>query len=194
MLYFGDRTNEDTFFDKVDFLAEVSASNVVCVRVPKPAELKAPEPPIVPSARLDAADLWAAYGVKDADTLILADRYGNPFVITTEPLLNEKLTELAAHFKDARKSLQKEIDAAKAARDTGEVAAAFTALKTGFKLGLTGYKEAKEASKLYTELIDAGREKLTAAGKDIKAIEALAKEYEGTDLSAEIEAARKSTN
>jgi hypothetical protein len=194
VLYFGDRTNEDTFFDKVDFLAEVSASNVVCVRVPKPAELKAPEPPIVPPARLDATDLWAAYGVKDADTIVLADRYGNPFVTTTEPVLNEKLAELAAHFKDARKSLQKEIDAAKAARDTGDVGAAFTALKAGFKLGLTGYKEAKEAGKLYNEMIETGREKLKQAGKDAKVLEELAKQYEGTDLSGDIEAARKSTN
>jgi hypothetical protein len=181
-------------FTKVDFQPEVSASNVVCIRVPQPAEIKSPAAVVVPTPRLEAADLWAAYGVTKADTFVVADRYGNPYFTGPELTLNEKLTEVAAHFKSARKTLAKEIEAAKVARDKGDVAAAFNALKEGFKLGLTGYKEANEAAKLYNELIETGRESLKAAGKDTKALETLAKQYEGTELATEIEAARKSTN
>lgn len=194
VLYFGDRKDDDTFFDKADFIPEVSASNVVCMRVTKPAETKAPAAAIVPAPRLESADLWAAYGITKADTFVLADRYGNPFVTTSEPLLNEKLNELSAHFRTARKSLKTHVEAAQAARDKGDVAGTFTALKEGFKLGLTGYKEAKDAATLYNDCIKTGREQLSAAGKDAKALEALAKTYEGTELASEIDAARKAPN
>jgi hypothetical protein len=166
----------------------------VCIRVAQPAEVKAPAALLVPTPRLESADLWAAYGVTKADTFVLADRYGNPFVTTTEPLLNEKLAELSSHFRTQRKTLKKHIETAQAARDKGDMAATLAALKDGFKLGLTGYTEAKEASKLYDECIKTGREQLAAAGKDAKALEALAKTFEGTELASEIEAARKSTN
>ena len=164
------------------------------MRVAKPADAKAPAAAIVPAPRLESADLWAAFGITEADTFVLADRYGNPFVTTSEPLLNEKLSELASHFRTARKSLKKHVGTAQAARDKGDVAATFTALKEGFKLGLTGYKEAKDAAKLYDDCIKTGREQLSAAGKDAKAREALAKTYEGTELASEIETARKALN
>lgn len=194
ILYFGEKKDDDEFFAKSDFNEQVTAKNVICLRVAKPADTKAPEAAIVPKARLDAADLWAAYGVKEADTFVVADKYGNPFYTAKEPLLNEKLGEVASHFRTLRKQLRKEVEAAQAAKDKGEVTAALAALKSGFKLGLTGYSEAESATKLYGELMDAGRKSLKDAGKDAAKLDALAKQYAGTDLEAEIAAARKVAN
>lgn len=190
-MYFGDRKDDDEFFAKVDFTEQVTGKNVVCIRVPQAAEIKAPATAIMPAGRLAAADLWAAYGVSKADTFIIADRYGNPSFTGTEPVLNEKIGEVASNFRKQRKELRKKNDAAQKAADAGDTKAALAELKEGFKLGLTGYDEAETAAKLYGKLLESGRASLKAAAKDVKALEALATTYEGTDLAGEIDAALK---
>lgn len=148
----------------------------------------------MPTSRLEAADLWAAYGVKEAETFVVADKYGNPFHTAKEPVLNEKLGEVASHFRAVRKQLRKEVDAAQAAKDKGDVAAAIESLKKGFKLGLTGYSEAESAAKLYNEIVEDGRKQVKAAGKDSAKLDELARKYAGTEVEKDVTAARKASN
>lgn len=148
----------------------------------------------MPTNRLEAADLWAAYGIKEADTFVVADKYGNPFHTAKEPVLNEKLGEVASHFRGVRKQLRKEVDAARAAKEKGDVAGALAALKNGFKLGLTGYAEAENAAKLYSEILEQGRKEVKDAGKDGARLDELAKKYAGTEVEKDVAAARKASN
>lgn len=192
MLYFGDRKDDDTeLFGKLDIKDEVAAGNAVGFRVTKPAEAQPAKESILPPERLAAADLWAAYGVEEADTFVLSDRYGNPYFKGKETELLEKLGEVNKHFRSIRKELKKQVEAAKDARDDGNVAGALKALKEGFEHNLTGYREANDAEKLYNELIKSGRDKLAKA--DAKALEDLSKTYKGTELESEIDAALKAT-
>ena len=192
VLYFGDRKDDDTeLLAKLDIADETAAGNVVCFRVPKPAEAQPAAQSILPPDRLAAADLWASYGIEEADTFVVADRYGNPYFTGKEAALLEKLNEVNKHFRGVRKELRKSLADAKQARDDGKVGEALTSLKEGFKHGLVGYSESDDAVKLYNELISNGREKLK--GADANALSEMAKTYAGTDLESEIETAIKAT-
>jgi len=193
VLYFGDRKDDDAeLLAKLDIADETSAGNVVCFRVPKPAEAQPAAQSILPPDRLAAADLWASYGIEEADTFVVADRYGNPYFTGKETALLEKLNGVNKHFRGVRKELRKSLADAKQARDDGKVSDALTSLKENFKHGLVGYSESDDAVKLYNELISNGREKLK--GADANALKDLAKTYAGTDLEPEIESAIKATS
>lgn len=151
--------------------------------------MKAPAASILPAPRLEAADLWAAYGVTEEDTFIVADKFGNPFFTGKDACLSEKLREVAGHFRAQRKALRKQVAVAQKAYDDGDTAKAVKTLKEGLALGLTGYEEAVSAAELYSKLIEKGREQLKAADKDLKQLKALKKAYEGTDLAGEIDSA-----
>lgn len=192
VLYFGDRKDDDEeLFSKLDIKDEITAGNVVPFRVNKPADAQPAKESILPPERLAAADLWAAYGIEEADTFVIADRYGNPYFKGKETELLAKLGEVNKHFRGIRKELKEKVEAAKDARDSGKIGEALTTLKEGFALKLTGYTEAKAAEKLYSELIKSGRDQLAKA--DAKALEELAKTYKGTELETEIDTAIKAT-
>jgi hypothetical protein len=189
VLYFGDREDDDELLAKLDINDEVTAGNAVCFRVKKPAEAEPAAESILPPDRLGAADLWAVYGITEADTFVVADRYGNPYHTGKETALLTKLGEVNKHFRSVRKELKKFVKDARDARDKKDIAKALESLKQGFELGLNGYVEATDARKLYDEIIKSGRDSLKDA--DAKALEGLARTFKGTDLEAEIEKARK---
>jgi hypothetical protein len=194
VIYFGERADDDELLAKVDLADQVTAQNVVCVRAKKPAETKAPAEALLATPRLESTDLWAAYGVTEADTFIVTDMYGNPFYTGKETALEAKIKEVSSHFRGVRKQLRKKVEAAQTAKDKGDIAAAVEALKEGLKLGLTGYSEAESAAKLYKEMLEAGRKQLKEAGSDAAKLDALAKTFAGTDLESDIKAARKAVN
>lgn len=190
VLYFGDRKDDDTeLLAKLDIADEATAGNVACFRVPKPADPQPAANSILPPDRLASADLWATYGIEEADTFVVADRYGNPYFTGKDTALLEKLGEVNKHFRGVRKELKKNVEAARQAGDDGKVGEALKSLKEGFAHKLTGYNEADDAEKLYNDLIKQGREKLK--GADVARLSELAKTYKGTDLEGEIDAAIK---
>jgi hypothetical protein len=190
-IYFGDQADDSELLGKVDLNDQVTALNVVAIRATKPQEQAAPPASLIPVDRLRSKDLWAAYGVTESDTFVITDRHGNPYYTGKETALNEKVTEVASHFRSLRKTLRKQVEAAETAREAGKTADAVSAIKEGLKLGLTGYDEADTAIKLYNELIESGRKQLKEAGDDAAKLDALAAAFAGTDLEKEIKAARK---
>lgn len=162
---------------------------MVCIRAEKPEQAKAPAASIRPAPRLEAADLWAAYGVTEEDTFVVADKFGNPYFTGKDACLSEKLREVAGHFRAQRKALRKQVAVAQKAFDDGDAAKAVSTLKEGLALGLTGYEEAVSAAELYTKLIEKGREQLKVVDKDLKKLKDLKKTYDGTDLAGEIDSA-----
>ena len=188
VLYFGERKDDDTeLLAKLDIKDEVVAGNVVPFRVNKPDDSQPAKETILPPERLAAANLWEAYCIEEADTFVIADRYGNPYFTGKETELLGKLGEVNKHFRGIRKELKKQVEAAKDARDEGNVAEALKTLKEGFEHKLTGYREATAAAKLYDELIESGRAQMKEA--DAKTLAELSKTYKGTELEPEIEKA-----
>ncbi len=186
-LYFGDRKDDDELLAVVDLSELVTGKTVVCVRVPKPESIQAAPASVVPTDRLATKDLWSAYGIKQADTFVVADKFGNPYAVTTETALADKMKEVASHFRSLRKQLRRDTDTARAAHEKGQTREAIDALLAAFNHGLTGYDEAEPAAKLYQELMDAGRKQLKQAGDKATELESLAKLYAGTDLQADID-------
>lgn len=183
VLYFGDRKDDDEFFTKLDINDEVKAGNVVCFRVPEPAEKSPATASVVPVDRLASEDLWTSYGIEKADTFVVTDRFGNPYHTGTDAALLAKLNEVNKHFRGVRKELKKSVETARKAREKGEIAAALKSLKEAFEHKLVGYNEAIDAEKLYGDLIKEGREKLK--GADAATLEKLAKVYSGTEIESE---------
>lgn len=190
VLYFGDRDDADVWFNDVDVDGLVLAGAVACLRVNKPDGETEPAPTEsrVPASRLDSGDLWRAYGVDEADTFVVADRYGNAMTVTRECALKDKVTDVSKHFRAKRKELRKLTrEADKLADD--DLPGAIAKLHEGFELGLVGYKEAEAAGELYTKLMDAARKEVTAAGEDLDALRELSETYAGSDIAKEIDAA-----
>ena len=124
----------------------------------------------------------------------MADKFGNPYFTGKDAVLDDKLREVASHFRAQRKALRKQVAVAQKAYDDGDTAKAVKTLKEGLALGLTGYEEAISAAELYNKLLEKGREQLKAADKDLKKLEALKKAYGGTDLAGEIDSALESAS
>lgn len=179
-------------------LAEASkAETVVCVRVPKPAEAAAAPATaktLLPQARLKAADLWAAYEVKEADTFVVADKFGNE----SRRAVGAKGTALAGYVKDVAKSfrtarakMKTEVANAEKAAAEGNTDAALAALRKVFAQNLVGYEESEKAAAIYGDLLAKGREALKGA-KDVAALDALATQWAGTELETEVATAKAS--
>lgn len=187
ILYFGDRADTNDLLNEVDVANHVTAKTVVCVRVAKPVTDAEPEAP-VSDKQADTKPLWDLYGVTDEDTFVVADRFGNAAFVTKERALAGKLREVSSHFRGVRKQLRQEVQAAKEALENGDRRTAIEAALRARAFKLTGYDEAAEAGKVYSQLIEQGRKELEAAKDDAEKLEALSKVYAGTEVEAEIKA------
>lgn len=178
----------------VDLGEASKAETVVCVRVPKPAEAAAgpaPAKSLLPQANIRAADLWAAYGVTEADTFVVADKFGNEARRTKATALAALTKDVAKSFRVARNKMKAEVANAEKAAGEGNTDGALAALRKVFDQKLVGYEEVEKASAIYGDLLAKGREALKGA-KDVAALDALAGQWAGTELEAEVAAAKAS--
>ncbi len=191
MLYFGNRLRTSDWLGETDLGELAKAEAVIGVRVTQPEETTAFTQTRVPQSRLAAADLWAAYGVKEADLFVVTDKFGNEYRRTTAKELAEVVKTTGKHFREVRLAVKELTETAAKARDDGKVAEAIATLHKVFKKDLVGYAEAEAASKLYAEILAAGRKQLAEAGTDRSKLADLNKAFAGTDVEAEIAQAIK---
>lgn len=186
VLYFGNRLRTSEWLGETDLGELAKAEAVIGIRVTQPEEPTAFTQTRVPQSRLTAADLWSAYGVKEADVFVVTDKFGNEYRRTTSKELAEVVKSTGKHFREVRLAIKELTEAAAKARDDGKVAEAITTLHKVFKKDLVGYTEAEAADKLYADILAAGRKQLAQAGTDTAKLTDLSKTFAGTDLEAEV--------
>lgn len=192
VLYFGDQADDSALLRGTDLGPDVESAAVLCVRVPRPAApaaAVAAAASLLPAPRLAQPDLWAAYGVKEADTFVVTDRYGNESRRTTGSKLASAVRGVTGGFKALRAKVKTDTEAALQALQAEDTDTALKAMRKACRHDLTGYEECVALADAYSKLLEKGRAAVKLAGRDRAALQALAGQWQGTEVQPEIEAA-----
>jgi|GEM_PF-2679737 len=191
VLYFSEWGSPEPVFDAA--MVELSKKNALFVKVHSvDIELDPTEEAIsaLPKDKLSADNLWKAYGVDKAGTMVLCDWFGNDFetykAIPAGKTLLGDVEDVSSDVEEIIEDLTKDLERAKETREKKGDVKALERVVDMFEDGHYGYAVVSEAIDLYNELIEAGRAKLEAAkdAGDEKAIKDLAKDYKGTEVEA----------
>ena len=186
----------DDWLKEVDLADFFGKGLVVCVRVKemkKDAEAVETGPDadtvvseMVPGNKLEAKNLWAAYGVKKSGTIIIADKWGNEYRRTKGQKLEALVIKMTRDNKKLQKKLNKSNSKAKLALGSGDLKTASKELLKVFKADKFGWDQTDTASTLFEELVTKGREQIASAKGDADKLESLKKDLKGTGLEDEV--------
>ncbi|MCF6227390.1 MAG: hypothetical protein L3J82_01825 [Planctomycetes bacterium] len=200
VLYFGNMLLTDDWLKEVDLADFYGKGLVICVRVKeKKKEAEAVETgpdadsgidtvvsEIIPGNKLEATNLWAAYGVKKSGTIIIADLWGNEYRRTKSQKLEALVIKMTRDNKKLQKKLNKSNSKAKSALGSGDLKTASKELLKVFKADKFGWDQTDTASTLFEELVAKGREQIASAKGDAEKLETLKKSLKGTGLEKEV--------
>lgn len=196
---------------QVDLADLYSKDLVVCCRVRKPKGTSDPAPKakitglsrqgdeaesdktskLLPTDKTLAENLWAAYGVKRADTFVVTDKLGNEYKRSKSQKLAKVVTKLKKDAKSLQKKLKKcNVKALKALKKSDLKTACKEILRV-FKADKFGWAETDKAAELYEDLLTKGRAQLEASSGDKVKLKALAKALKGSDLADDVAVALK---
>lgn len=150
--------------------------------------------PEIPAYKLEQDSLWTAYGLADnkETRIYVCDQWGNLHTAFDKTPTSSKLIKAIEDVEDEQKkrikALKKCLDGATEAWKEKKTADALKDLLKGFEEGLTMVDEAEAAAKLFTEIMDAGRDALKKAieEKNIKAVKQLARDYKDTSIAEDL--------
>lgn len=191
VMYFGDKKNEDQFLKNADIDGLVVAQSVVCFRVLKTDSDNSAAESVIPVSPLQSNNLWKAYGVEEADTFVVADRYGNKVATEKTGALKDHVLGASKYFRGIRKDIRKLNEAAEAAVEGKDVKTAIAKLHEAFALDVVGYKECVESEELYRKLMGEASKQLETCDGDAEKLKAMAEVYAGSDVEKDINAAIK---
>jgi len=155
-------------------------------------EVSEPVKSPVPVNRLNAGELWAAFGVTAANTVVVTDWYGNEkgryARVPTESALVKAVENVPALVEADSKALAGDVEKLeKFVAGNEEPKAVKQALKI-FKRGLVGHEAIAKTEGHYAKLIESGKAKmqtLEAAG-DTNGLRALKGAYRETEIEGEV--------
>lgn len=220
MLFFVDKDDEETR-GKVSGqqYAEYSTDKATFVIVPKPEPVKALDsgkaekgPAItgvgrgdkakaesaseakspVPVSKLEAADLWKAYGVSKAGTMILADWYGNKQAtyasVPKHGVMTRAIDGVPATVTQTKAKIDSEVTKLEAQLEKGNDVAAVKAAMKIFKMDVVGFDGVTKTVEKYQGIVARGRDRLKAleADGDAVGLRKLRADYRGSDIDSEI--------
>jgi hypothetical protein len=163
------------------------------------ADVAAAEQPksVVPTMLLSSSDLWKAYGIKDAGTLVVADWFGNTQTtfasFSREGAVVTAIDDIPNQVEKDAQRLGAEFKKVQAALEKGSDPTALKSILKMFKDGKVGHDSMNSAIEEYRKIETRGRDKLKeleAAG-DVKALRKWGADFKGSDLDRDIEAAAK---
>lgn len=189
-LYFPADDSDDLYGDEMN---QLSTSRALFIRYGNTAT-PAASPGIVPYCKPLAANPRAAYGIPDGkDTALLCDWHGNEYFrfvgAAIRPAQLEKLLEkLPQAISSMRARLAKRLtnyESSETRRDR------LVALLKAMRDEVWGLPEARAVVLAYQDLLREGAAELQGATQagDFPTLEALRKDFKGTDLAPAIEAA-----
>lgn len=219
VLYFVETDDDDTRKTvSGQKVAEYSTDKAMFVIVPKPAAEKVEEakagPTVtgggkavkeekkaevgvspVPVNKLFAADLWKAYGVDKAKTMIVADWHGNSQTVYAsapkEGVIVKAIDGVPEIMTQTEAKADKEFTKVEAALEKANDAAALRSVLKIFKMDVVGFASVAKTVEKYGQIIARGRDQLKAieARGDASALRKLKSSYKGTELDVEIDQA-----
>jgi hypothetical protein len=218
VLYFVEADDDETRLTvSGQKVAEYSTDKAMFVIVPKPAAEKVAEvkdgPTVtgggksvkeseakaetgispVPVNKLLAADLWKAYGVDKAKTMIVADWFGNSQTVYAsapkEGVITKAIDVVPDTMKQAEAKADKELTKVESALEKANDAAALRSALKIFKMDVVGFASVTKAVEKYGQIINRGRDQMKniEATGDVTALRKLKSTFRGTELDVEIE-------
>lgn len=156
------------------------------------AEIATPSKQIVPLSPLLAADLWKAYGITTANSVVVADWFGNEKAkfarVPSENSLIKTIDGVTPAVERDAKALASDLEKLEQYVSKNEDPKAVKQAVKIFKRGLAGHESIAKTEEHYKKLMENGRTKireLETAG-DAVALRALRGTYRETDLEDEV--------
>lgn len=149
----------------------------------------------VPVSKLSATDLWKAYAVTKANTMIVADWHGNSQTTYTsvpkEGVLTRALDVVPETIRATEAKVDAELVKLNAQLEKGNDGSALKNAMKIFKMDVVGFAGVNTSIEKYNLIIARGRERMKTieAQGDASAMRKLRSEFKGTDLDAELESA-----
>lgn len=154
---------------------------------------KAPAKSPIPASKLVTADFWAAYGVTQANTVVVTDWFGNEKNrfgrIPSESTLIKTIEGVTAAVEADAKALASDLEKLEkfmAATD-GEGKAVKQALKI-FKRGLVGHEAIAKTQEHYGKLLESGKAKMATleAANDTAGLRGLKSAFKDTEIEGDV--------
>jgi hypothetical protein len=150
---------------------------------------------IVPASPFLAGDLWKAYDVKAAGTVVLADWFGNSKQTWAraprESEVVRAIDGIAAIVDRDAKVLEGDLKRLEGYVEKDEHDRAVSQAVKMFRRNLAGHETIAKAAEHWTKLMDTGRKEIGSLESEgnVVALRGLRRTYRGTDIEPELNAA-----
>lgn len=146
----------------------------------------------IPMSKLLSADFWEAYGVKDANTVVVTDWFGNEKNrfgrAPSESSLIKTIESVPAAVEADAKALAGDLEKLeKFMTGDNEAKPVKQALKI-FKRGLVGHDSMAKVQEHYGKLLESGKAKMATleAANDVKGLRSLRSAFRDTEIEGEV--------
>lgn len=200
VIYFPGENDTDADFADKD-LADLSKEDAVFVKIPYTADREESpwaEDSVVPTSKILSDNPSREYKIAEGKmTVVIADSYGNEYTRTNK---QPKAAEIKGYLEKVQENadkiaerLQKNLDKANQALAANDRKGALKLLMKNFGEDVVGLTPQEDSIRAYHDMVDAGRSEMSELAEkgDTAGLKALAKEFDKTELEAEITEAIK---